>query len=181
MLNSEMTHTVAQGGAAAIAIAFLQQSVTRMIPYSLPALILILLDLLYGVRAARKRGDRVRFSIALKKTMTKTCSYICWIILASTLAVAFEKECIEVIVLGIVFVNELSSIIGNYLETKGLHLSAVNLYRWLFKKGAEKVGVDVTDEEAGSIITEKKLNHVESRLKECGIVVEEEIPVEHET
>lgn len=152
MLNSEASQTVAQGGAAAVAIAFLQQSVTRMIPYSLPALLLITLDLIYGVRAARFRQERVRFSTGLKKTATKIMSYCCWIVLASTLTVAFEKEWIEVAVLGLVYINELTSIIGNYLETKGIHLSFVGIYRLIFKKGAEKVGIEVSDEDAKEII-----------------------------
>lgn len=152
MLNSETTQTVTQGGAAAVAIAFLQQSVTRMIPYSLPALVLITLDLLYGVRAAKYRGERVRFSTGLKKTATKIMSYICWIILASTLAVSFEKEWVEVAVLGLVYLNEFASIVGNYLETKGLHFSFETFYRLIFKNGAQHVGVEISDEEAQEII-----------------------------
>ena len=174
MLNTETSNTMVQGGAAAVAIAFLQQSVTKMIPYSLPALVLIALDLLYGVRAAKMRGDRVRFSTAIKKTVTKTCSYVCWLILSSTMAVAFDREWIEIAVLGLVFLNELASIVGNYLETKGLHLSLVNLYRWIFKKGAEKAGVEVTDDEANEIITEQPRDAKGRFVKRCGIILEQE-------
>ena len=161
MMNSEASQTVAQGGAAAVAITFLQQSVTRMIPYSFPALVLIALDLIYGVKAAKYRQlnggqERVRFSTGLKMTATKVMSYCCWIVLASTLSVAFEKDWIEWAVLGLVYVNELLSIVGNYLETKGIVLSFVALYRLIFKKGASQAGIDVTSEEAEEIIKPKK-------------------------
>lgn len=173
MLNSETTQVVAEGGAATVAIAFLQQSATRMIPYALPAIALIILDLVYGVKAARARGERVRFSTGLKKTVTKTFSYICWIILASTMALSFEHQWLEWAVLGLVFVNEMASIVGNYLETKGVKLSLVAFYRWIFKTGAGKVGVEVTDEEAKDILKQKK-GAMGRVVKECGVVLEEE-------
>ena len=164
MINSESTQTVAQGGVATIAIAFLQQSVTRMIPYSLPALVFIALDLHYGVRAARFRGDKIRFTTGLKKTVTKTFSYVCWLILASSLAVAFGKEWIEVAVLGLVYVNEFASIVGNYLETKGIKFSFVGLYRLIFKNGAEHAGIEVTTEEVEEIIKPKQARDAKGRF-----------------
>jgi len=117
---------------------------------------MVTLDLIYGVRAARFRNERVRFSTGIKKTATKFFSYICWIVVASTMAIAFQKEWIEWAVLGLVFVNEFSSIVGNYLETKGVTVSIVGIYRWIFKAGAEKVGVSASDEDAAEIIKQNK-------------------------
>lgn len=156
MLNSETAQTVTTGGVASVAILFLQQSLSRMIPYSLPALALIILDLVYGVKAAKARGERVRFSTGLKKTVSKAFAYICWIIVASSMAVSFEREWIEWVVLGLVFTNEIASIVGNYLETKGVELSLKNLYKWLFRKAGEKTGFEVSQEDADSIIKDKK-------------------------
>ena len=48
--------------------------------------------------------------------------------------------------------NEIVSIIGNYFETRGIELSLVALYRWIFKAGAEKVGVAMESAEAEGII-----------------------------
>lgn len=172
MMNSETSQSIAQGGAAAVAIAFLQQTVTRMIPYSLPALALIILDLIYGIKAARVRGDRIRFSTGLKKTTTKIFCYICWIILASTMSQSFGKDWIEWAVLAVVFVNELASVVGNYLETKGITLSFVAFYRWIFKKAGEKAGVEISEEEAKEIIKDKEAKG--SLVKKCGIEIDEE-------
>ena len=58
--------------------------------------------------------------------------------------------------LGLVYVNELASIIGNYLETKGVELSIKDFYKWIFKAGAGKAGLEVSEEDANSIIKGRK-------------------------
>ena len=153
---TEENAIIIQGGVASTAIAFLQSAVLRMIPYAAPGLMLVVLDLVFGIRAAKMRGERVRFSTALRRTMTKTFCYLCFIVLASTLALAFNKEWLEWVVLGLVFTNEFTSIIGNYLETKGIELSLVDLYRLIVRKGAEKVGVEIDKEDAEGIIKPKE-------------------------
>lgn len=139
---TEESQFVLQGGVSATAIAFLQTAVLRMIPYSCPALFLVLLDLIYGIKAARYRGEKVRLSTAIRRTVTKIFSYICWIILASTLAVAFDHTWLEWLVLGLVFANEFASIVANYLETKGLELNWANINKAIFHFGAQKAGLD---------------------------------------
>lgn len=147
---------IIQGSVSATAIVFFQTAILRMVPYAVPGLCLIALDLLFGIRAASFRGERVRFSTAIRRTMTKTFSYLCFIVLASTLAVAFGKDWLEWFVLGLVYANEFASIVGNYLETKGITLSFADLYRWIFKKAGQQVGVEVTDEDAANIIKQKR-------------------------
>lgn len=154
-----------QGGVSAAAVAFLQEAVLRMIPYAVPALVLIILDLFYGIRAAKARVaaaraakqiiDPVRLSTAVRRSVTKVFSYICWIILASTLAVSFHQDWLEWTVLGLVYANELASIVGNYLETKGIEFSLLGFYRWILKLLAGKAGEAMDDFEAGGIIKPK--------------------------
>ena len=144
-----------ESGIATTVVAFLQTAVLRMIPYSVPALVIILLDLLYGIKAARFRGERVRFSTACRRTVSKIVGYICWLILASTLAISFNKDWLEWFVLGLVYANEFASIVGNYLETKGIEFSFIGLYRWILRVITGKVGEQVSQEEAGEIIKPK--------------------------
>ena len=146
---------VMQGSVATTVVVFLQTAVLRMIPYAIPAVFLIALDLFYGCRAAKYRGEKVRLSTAVRRTMTKFFSYICWIILASTLALAFNHDWIEWTVLGIVYVNEFASIVGNYLETKGIEFSFVGFYRWILKVLAGKAGEAMDSAEAEGIIIGK--------------------------
>lgn len=143
---------VLQGSVAATFVAFLQASVLRMIPYAIPTIALIALDLVYGIKAAKDRGERVRLSTALRKTTTKFFSYVCWIILASTMALAFNVQWIEWIVLGTVYANELASVVGNYLETKGLELSWGGVVNALVKLFGRKHGINTEDIDANEIL-----------------------------
>ena len=146
---------VMEGSVATTLVVFLQTAVLRMIPYAIPAVFLIALDLFYGCRAAKFRGEKVRISTAVRRTMTKFFSYVCWIILASTLALSFHHDWMEWAVLGLVYVNEFASIVGNYLETKGITFSFVGFYRWILKVIAGKAGEAMDDAEAEGIIIGK--------------------------
>lgn len=133
---------LAEGSVSTVMILYLQQAVVRMVPYAVPAIVIIVLDLIYGVRAAKYRNERVRFSTALRRTITKSFIYVCWLILASTLAIAFGHVWIEWTLLGMVYLNELSSVVGNYLETKGLELNWKMIWGAVIKIGGQKAGVD---------------------------------------
>ena len=95
IVATEETALIVEGTVSTALVAILQTAVLRMIPYAIPGLALLFLDLLYGVRAAKSRGERVRASTAISRTVTKLFKYICWLILASTLAIAFGKDWLE--------------------------------------------------------------------------------------
>ena len=149
---------IVQGGVSTTLVAILQTAVLRMIPYAVPGLFLVILDLAYGVKAAKMRGEQVRASTAIRRSLTKVFLYICWLILATTIAIAFDKTWLEWGTLALVYGNEGLSIIGNYLETKGLTFSIAAVYRWFIKWIAGKAGADMSDDEAGQILrkTSKK-------------------------
>lgn len=130
-----------QGSVATTAVVFLQKAVLDMIPYLIIAFFLILVDLYFGIKAARKRGELIRASGAFRRTMGKTMEYICWVILASSLSVAFDTRIIEWVVLGIVMGNEVLSILTNYFEVHGYKLKGLNI----FKIVSDKTGVDLGD------------------------------------
>lgn len=150
------TNTIVEGGVTLTAIAFLQHTFSNMVPYAIVAIPLILLDLTWGVRAARHRNERVTFSKAFRKTMGKVFDYICWTLIASGLAIAFGKQWIEWGILGGVIFNEIVSIIGNYFETKDIEFSVSALWKLVFKKGAGHYGVEVTEDEINDVIKPKK-------------------------
>lgn len=150
---TEESALIVEGSVSAALVTVLQTAVLRMIPYAIPAVALLALDLIYGVKAAKFRDEKVRASTALRRTTTKFFSYLCWLILASTLAISFDKNWLEWGVLAVVYANEGLSIIGNYLETKGLSFSIAGVYKGIVKWISGKVGVDV---EPGEIIKEKE-------------------------
>lgn len=152
---TEESSLIVQGGVSASLVALLQTAVLRMIPYAVPGLLLVVLDLAYGIQAARRRGEAVRVSTAIRRSLTKVFLYICWLILATTIAIAFGKDWLEWGVLGMVYANEGLSIIGNALETKGIVFSIGGAYRWLLRLLAGKAGAEMTEDDAGEIIKEK--------------------------
>ena len=138
----EESSFVLQGSVASTAVAFLQSAVLRMIPYSMAAIPLIVLDLIYGIRAAKFRGENIKVSTALRRSVTKVFTYVCWLVLASTIALAFSQSWLEWLVLGLVYGNEFFSIVGNFLETKGWRINWKTISRAGLKLGGQKVGLD---------------------------------------
>ena len=144
---SEDSALIVEGGASAALVTLLQTAVLRMIPYAVPGLALVLLDLMYGIRAAKARGEAVRVSTALRRSLTKVFLYICWLILATTIALAFGKSWLEWGTLALVYANEGLSIVGNYLESKGLVFSVAGVYKWLIRWVTGKAGVEADPDE----------------------------------
>ena len=134
--STSVASGVVEGGVTATTVAVLQKTVLSMIPYMIPAIPLIFLDLHFGIKAARHRykryrreQDRVTFSRAFRGTVGKTFEFCCWLILASSMSVAFDKEWIEWLTLGAVYVNEIGSIVGNYLCTKDIEFSLLGFLK----------------------------------------------------
>lgn len=138
---------IIEGGVAATTVAILQKTVLSMIPFALPALVLVALDLHFGIKAAKHRykkykreADRVTFSKALRGTVGKIFEFSCWLILASSMTVAFNKEWIQWGTLGLVYANELASVIGNYLCTKDIEFSLLGFLKAVLVFVARWVG-----------------------------------------
>lgn len=113
-------------GISATLLLFFQQSFERMLPYLVIAAVVILIDLVFGIRAARRKGDRIRISRAIRRTIGKAVEYFCWAVLASSLAVATGYTVIETGLMLVVIGVELISIAQN----------------WYFWKFGHKVKVD---------------------------------------
>lgn len=150
--ESNTVSLVLQGSASATALAFFSDSIMKMIPWLIVAVPIIALDLVWGVRAAKCRGEKIRFSRGFRRTFGKFFEYICWIVLASTMTLAFQMPWIEWAVLGIVILNELSSIIGNYLETKGMKVNWRYLLNTGINLGGQKFGVDASGVDTAKFI-----------------------------
>lgn len=147
---------VTSSGIAVTAVIFFRDAVLNMIPWLIASIPLILLDLDFGIKAARYRKERVKFSKAFRGTFGKLVEYVAWCCFAATASLAFGMKWIEWIVLGAVFINELSSIVGNYLETKGLELNTRNLWNAILKIFGRKTGIDTEDIDAGEIVKPKE-------------------------
>ena len=57
--------------------------------FLLAALALVLADLKFGIDAARYRGEVIRKSRAVRRSINKVIDYICWILVATSFGQAF--------------------------------------------------------------------------------------------
>lgn len=112
----------------------------RFIWFLILAIILILGDLRFGIAAAKKRGENIRPSRAVRRSLNKLVDYICWLSIATVVGVNFGSvfglPTLSVIIMAVVCIIELSSIIDNYLEYKGIKkkINVIKLLAKLFRK-----------------------------------------------
>lgn len=96
-----------------------------LVVWCIVAFALILGDLRFGIMAARKRGEKIRGSRAIRRTINKMVDYICWVSIAFVLGGSFGQifnvPLLAAILMLIVCGVELSSIFDNYFEYKGLN------------------------------------------------------------
>lgn len=141
------------GGMTAALISPLVDFYTRLAPFLLLALVLIIADLRFGVRAARKRGEVIRPSRKFRRTINKLVDYICWITLAGMMGSTFGTRLgiplLSVIVLCIVYGIELTSIFNNYFEYKGINkkFNALKFFSRLTRVSAIEESVEDADKE----------------------------------
>lgn len=113
---------VVQGGITTLVVLYFNHAIELMVPFLILTAVLILVDLFFGVEAAavryrkhHKEEDRPRPSRAIRKTIGKVFEYLCWVILAASLSVSFDQEWISIAVMAFVVMNEIISVIDNYL------------------------------------------------------------------
>lgn len=100
------------------------------------AFALILGDLRFGIKASIKRGEKIRGSRAVRRTINKMVDYICWVSIAWVLGASFGRifgvPLLAAIIMVIVCTVELSSIFDNYFEYRGLK-KRFNLWKFFSK------------------------------------------------
>ena len=142
---------IVEGTASAILLSFVQNTFYSLIPYMIVIVATVTLDLYEGVRASKKRGEEVRVSRAIRRTVSKLFEYCCWIVFAGSLMTATGSSWLFYVVLVIPFVTELYSIITNHLFARGKKITGLNLWKIL----GGKIGVDLDDVKVEPIEEEK--------------------------
>lgn len=112
-------------GATAAVISPLVDFYSKLLPFLMLAIALIIIDSRFGILASRKRGETIRASRAVRRAINKLVDYICWVTLAGmigqTFGAAFHIPLLAVIVMCIVYSIELTSIFNNYFFYKGIN------------------------------------------------------------
>lgn len=139
--QSTMTETIIQNSTTAILSSIFYQALADSMIWLVVAAVVIVCDLFFGCEAARRRGERVRASRAIRRTINKMCEYLCWVMLGITISIGFESEWLKYLIFAIIYGNELSSCLSNYFEAKGKRIS-VNLLSLL----GRRLGIDELEE-----------------------------------
>ena len=128
------------GGVTASVLSPFIEGWQQMLWFLILAIILILGDLRFGIAAAKKRGERIRPSRAVRRSINKLVDYICWLSIATVVGInfgtVFDVPLLSVIIMAIVCIIELSSIIDNYLEYKGIKkkVNIIKLIAHIFRR-----------------------------------------------
>lgn len=105
--------------------------------FLLAALCLIVADAKFGIEAAKKRGEHIRRSRAIRRTVNKLIDYICWILVASSVGAAFGTPfgipILPAIVLFVIYGCEINSCFNNYFEARGSKFR-INIFKWAKNK-----------------------------------------------
>lgn len=132
------------GASTAAVISPMIDFYVNLAPFLMLALVLIIADSRFGVLAAKKRGENIRTSRKWRRAINKFVDYICWVTLAGmigrTFGATFHIPIMSAIVLVVVYGIELSSVINNYFEYKGIN-KTFNIWK-LFSKAAKSDIVD---------------------------------------
>ncbi len=161
--NSTVT-AVMSSGITVTAVVFFRDATIAMLPFLFVAIPLVGLDLNFGIKAARHRGEKVRFSRAFRRTFGKMMEYVAWVVFSATASLAFGAKWIEWAVMGAVFINELASVIGNYAETKDVEISWAYLWNKVLRLIGAKAGVDTGDIDVGEIVKPKPARDEKGRF-----------------
>ncbi|MFR9542362.1 MAG: hypothetical protein SNH27_09950 [Rikenellaceae bacterium] len=97
---------------------------------------LIVVDLRFGIRASRVRGESVRTSRAIRRTVNKSIDYLCWILIAGALGETFGDslgvKVLPLLVMLVIYGVEVNSCFSNYFEAKG-SIFQVDIFKFFAK------------------------------------------------
>lgn len=125
------------GGVTATLFSGLYEFVEPLRWLLLLGLVLIVVDLRFGLRASHFRGDNIRTSRAVRRTINKAVDYLCWVLLAGSLGETFGESVgvhiLPILVMLVIYGVEINSCFSNYFEAKGSHLK-VDIFKWFARK-----------------------------------------------
>lgn len=140
------------GGFTAAVLSPFIEGWQQMLWFLILAVILILGDLRFGIAAAKKREEKIRPSRAVRRSLNKLVDYICWLSIATVVGINFGSvfglPLLSVIIMAVVCIIEMSSIIDNYLEYKGIKkkVNLIKLIAHIFKKPELEDVLEPTEE-----------------------------------
>lgn len=114
--------------------------------------VLIVVDLVFGIENATAHKEKIRKSRAIRRTANKFIDYMCWLLFAGVFARAFAQPfgiADTTVTAGVMFVacvSEVDSILQNYTEARGKErFSIMHFLLNLIKRKNKDVGGAIED------------------------------------
>ena len=153
MMRDAVTQGVSSGFAA-LATAFVQESLSHMIPWLIVTCAVIVCDLCFGLRKSLCLGEEIRISKAIRRTMGKMVTYFSFVCMVCMMSVAAGTDYgIEKWSCLLVCFIEFCSILSNILKPKGYSLNVKMLASVLLGKALH------TDNKEFENIIEKEIDN----------------------
>lgn len=96
----------------------------HLAPWLMLGMVLVIVDLRFGLLAAKARKEDIRPSRAWRRTFNKMVDYLCWVTLAEvcsrTFGITIGAPVVSMAMLFIIYGIELNSCVNNYLEYNGI-------------------------------------------------------------
>ena len=142
-MAAEESWSTAFSAAGACVGAALSGFYGHLAPWLLAAVVLVVSDLRFGILAARERGEEIRLSRAIRRTVNKALDYLCWVtvaeVLSRTFGVTLGYPMVSVGVLMMVYGIELNSLANNWLTYKRIK-GRFDIWKLIRGRGEEERG-----------------------------------------
>lgn len=113
----------------------------HLAPWLMFGAALVIVDLRFGIMAARRRGEEIRPSRAVRRTVNKAVDYLSWVTLAElasrTFGLVLGMPIVSVGTLLLIYGIEFNSCMNNYFEYKGI-AGKFNIWRLINRKDIEQ-------------------------------------------
>lgn len=138
----DTTSLVSQGAAITVVSAMNGQVTTlllQMLPFCYVAIPLITLDLYYGRKKAMYKYENKLSNVpctiqkSVKMTIQKVFNYVSWILLSTSMSMAFGVPSLVYIIMSVIYGLEALSLINKYGESKGIDIDEVGMLKLVFK------------------------------------------------
>lgn len=121
----------------------------HLAPWLLLGAVLVLVDLRFGILAARTRGETIRTSRAVRRTVNKMMDYLCWVTVAElasrTFGVTIGVPVVSMGTLFVIYAIEFNSCMNNYFEYKGIK-GKFDIWRLIRRRNVSEIIDDATGE-----------------------------------
>lgn len=113
------TSLLTQGVTTGFLAQYLYHTYIAVLPWLIPCIPLIILVCKYGRANAETKGEEVTWCKTIKMAVNKMFNYICWIMIACTLSIAFDCQSITLLIMAVVYGLEVMKCILRFVQSQG--------------------------------------------------------------